>query len=101
MKLVFTTKCILLVCVSMFYFEGYSGAYAIETANNQSVDSPTKADACSSCHNSIVNLKGRGVDVIIKQTKAIQSAEKPHPPAGIKELCDEDIATIAEFLDKA
>ncbi len=54
----------------------------------------------SACHNSIINLSGKGVDVITKQIKSIQSENKPHPPAGINELCDKDIAAIATFLNK-
>ena len=69
--------------------------------NSQSSDSVNKADACSSCHNGMVSLQGRGVAEIIKQTNAIKSGEKTHLPAGINELNDTDIAEIAAYLDKA
>ena len=91
MKLIFTTTFILLFCLN---------ATAGETADSKASVASNKAEACSTCHNSMVSLKGRGVDVIISQTKAIQAAEKAHPPAGLKDLCDADIAEIAAFLDK-
>ena len=87
MKLLISATVVFLFCFNVS---------ANDTPNNP----PTKAIICSGCHNKMVSLKGRGVDVITKQTKAIQSYVKPHPPAGIKDLCDEDIAEIADFLDK-
>ena len=60
-----------------------------------------KAKDCTGCHNSIVSLKGRGADAIAGQTKAIRSGTERHPPAGVEELSDEDIADIAAYLDGA
>jgi cytochrome c553 len=91
MKLFITTMIILLVSLN---------TSAVETNITESKETDAKVKACISCHNKVINLKGRGVDTIIKQTKAIKSANKPHPPFGIEELCDEDIAVIADFLDK-
>jgi cytochrome c553 len=90
MKLLFTTMFTVLFC---------SQALANEAVNSQVSDESNKAETCSNCHNSIISLKGRGVDVIIKQTKAIQASKKPHPPAGISQLCDEDMAEIATYLN--
>ncbi len=92
MKLLFTTMFTVLFC---------SQALASEAVNSQVSDESNQAEACSSCHNSIVSLKGRGVDAIIKQTKAIQASTKPHPPTIINELSDDDIAAIAALLNKA
>jgi cytochrome c553 len=74
---------------------------ANKTENSETSGTANKADACSSCHNAMVSLQGRGVEVIIKQTNAIKSGEKSHLPAGINELSDKDIAEIAAYLDKA
>ena len=90
MKLLFTTAVIFLFCFKVS---------ASEVATNKASVEPNKAEACSSCHNSMINLKGRGVDVIIKQSKAIQAAEKSHPPTGISELSDKDVAEIAAYLN--
>lgn len=92
MKLFFTTMLILLFCLRVS---------ANEIKVNESNETASKVDACSRCHNVVVSLKDRGVDVIIKQTKSIQSENKPHPPAGIQELSDDDIAVIAAILDKS
>lgn len=73
----------------------------VETGQNEANDSKVQIEACMSCHNAIINLKGRGEDTIISQTKAIKLDKKPHPPAGIKELSDQDIAAIAKFLNKS
>jgi cytochrome c553 len=73
---------------------------AKESDKGDSKDPAQVAAACSGCHNKMINLKGRGVDVIINQTKAIRSSDKSHPAAGIKDLCDEDIAVIAAYLDE-
>jgi cytochrome c553 len=59
-----------------------------------------KADGCKSCHNSVVNLNGRGADTIAAQTKAIRSGAKQHPP-GIADLSEDEIADIAAYLDGA
>lgn len=59
-----------------------------------------KAAGCMGCHNSTVNLRGRGADTIAAQTKAIRSGAKQHPP-GVADLCDVDIADIAAYLDGA
>lgn len=90
-----TTKCIFWVCISLFC----SATLAGETASSLDDDASHQVNKCTGCHNSIINLKGRGVELIIKQTKVIQSEQKPHPAAGIKALSDEDIKAIAEFLD--
>lgn len=90
-----TTIYIFGVCISLFC----SATLADETASSLADDSLHQVNTCTGCHNSIINLKGRGVELIIKQTKAIQSEQKPHPAAGIKALTDEDIKIIAEFLN--
>jgi cytochrome c553 len=59
-----------------------------------------KAVGCKGCHNSVVNLNGRGADTIAAQTKAIRSGAKQHPP-GVTDLSDDDIADIAAYLDGA
>ena len=56
--------------------------------------------ACAACHNTMVNLKGRGAAAIAEQIGAIRAGEKAHPP-GLAELSEEDIAIIAAYLDGA
>jgi cytochrome c553 len=91
MKLLIITLVILLVSLNLF---------SAESDRTETKESAAKVEACKSCHNKIINLKGRGKDTLISQTKAIKSDDKPHPPAGLKELSDEDIAAIAEILEK-
>ena len=76
-------------------------AWCIGTATAS--DTPAnaaKADACRSCHNAVISLKGRGADVIAAQMKAIRAGDAPHPP-GLAGLTDDDIAAIAAWLDGA
>jgi cytochrome c553 len=91
MKLLITSMAILLASMNSF---------AGETDESESKSIPAKVQACMGCHNKMVNLKGRGIETIISQTMAIKSSKKPHPPAGIKELSDEDIAAFAAFIEK-
>ena len=58
-----------------------------------------KAAQCAECHNAMVSLKGRGADAIASQTRTIRSGDKRHPPAGVEELSDEDVADIAAYLN--
>ena len=92
MKLLVTAMFIILVCIDVTAKESDKSA-----SNN---DPAQLAATCSGCHNKMISLKGRGVDVIVNQTQAIGSSKKSHPAAGIKELCDEDIAKIAAYLDE-
>lgn len=86
---------VLFVCLICF------AVIARDTAHAQSEKNPQKVDVCLSCHNQIVSLKDRGIDVIIKQTKVIKTTDRPHPPSGINELSEEEIEAIAAILDKA
>jgi len=68
-------------------------AWCIGTATAS--DAP--ANACRSCHNAVISLKGRGADVIAAQMKAIRAGDAPHPP-GLAGLTDDDIAALAAWL---
>ena len=59
-----------------------------------------KAKSCMGCHNSPISLKGRGVEEIAEQIKAILDGDKDHPP-GLAELREEDIRDIATYLNDA
>ncbi len=74
--------------------------FAAVQAGGDAAAGAEKAAGCKGCHNAMVNLNGRGADVIAAQTRAIRAGEKAHPP-GIAGLCDEDIADIAAYLDGA
>jgi cytochrome c553 len=87
--------------IMMTVFQACLQTVAADIATGDADAGAAKAKDCTSCHNAVVSLKGRGADTIASQTKAIRSANKSHTPAGFEELSDEDIADIAAYLDRA
>lgn len=86
--------------ISIAVFLGCCQAVAADNATGDAGAGAAKAEDCTACHNAMVDLKGRGADAIVSQTKAIRDGNKRHPP-GLSELSDEDIADIAAYLDGA
>lgn len=87
--LIFLTAC--LCCLQ---------AVAADQAASDANAGAATAEACATCHNKMVSLKGSGTDTIAAQIRAIRAGDNSHPP-GLDALSEEDIVIIAAYLDGA
>ena len=89
----------LLQPIFLLFLGSFQPATAADKTGDMNIGAAS-AEACASCHNSVVSLKDRGADVIARQMKAIRAGEKGHPP-GLADLNDDEIMAIAAYLDGA
>jgi mono/diheme cytochrome c family protein len=91
------SKLLLILLATLF-----SQYVAAEAHNEKSPagEALAKSERCIECHQSSeVVLRGQGVETITAKIVAIRAGDARHPP-GVGGLREEEIAEVAEILDR-